>query len=214
VQSDYHTGYFDYDFCLTFFTALMNSKYKIVLFTSGSGTNAERIFEYFKGHAFIQVVLLLSNNREAYALERAKKFDVPTKIFTKHQFHESDEVLAWLTKVEATHIVLAGFLWLVPTNLIRAFSHRIINIHPSLLPKYGGKGMYGIKVHEAVVAACESETGITIHEVDALYDEGKILFQAKCSVDPTDTPFQVADKVHKLEYSNYSKIIEQWILKT
>ncbi len=192
----------------------MNSKYKIVLFTSGSGTNAERILEYFKDHAFIQVVLLLSNNPEAYALVRAKKFGIPTGAFSKQQFRESNEVLAWLKEFEVTHIVLAGFLWLIPTNLIKAFPHRIINIHPSLLPKYGGKGMYGIKVHEAVAAAHESETGITIHEVDALYDEGKILFQMQCSVDPTDTPQQIADKVHALEYSNYSKVIDQWIQKT
>ncbi len=192
----------------------MNSKYKIVLFTSGSGTNAERILEYFKDHAFIQVVLLLSNNPEAYALVRAKKFRIPTWTFSKQQFRESNEVLAWLKEFEVTHIVLAGFLWLIPTNLIKAFPHRIINIHPSLLPKYGGKGMYGIKVHEAVAAAHESETGITIHEVDALYDEGKILFQMQCNVDPTDTPQQIADKVHALEYSNYSKVIDQWIQKT
>lgn len=191
----------------------MNLKYKIVLFTSGSGTNAEKIVEYFKDHPFIQVVLLLSNNPNAFALERAKKYNVPTRVFSRQQFQES-EVLAWLQQHEITHIVLAGFLWLIPSDLIKAFPHRIINIHPSLLPKYGGKGMYGMKVHEAVVKEGEKETGITIHEVDALYDEGKILFQAQCSVEPTETPQQIADKVHGLEYTNYPKVIEQWILKT
>lgn len=191
----------------------MNLKYKIVLFTSGSGTNAEKIVEYFKDHPFIQVVLLLSNNPNAFALERAKKYNVPTRVFSRQQFQES-EVLAWLQQHEITHIVLAGFLWLIPSDLIKAFPHRIINIHPSLLPKYGGKGMYGMKVHEAVVKDGEKETGITIHEVDALYDEGKILFQAQCSVEPTETPQQIADKVHGLEYTNYPKVIEQWILKT
>ena len=191
----------------------MNLKYKIVLFTSGSGTNAEKIVEYFKDHPFIQVVLLLSNNPNAFALERAKKYNVPTRVFSRQQFQES-EVLAWLQQYQITHIVLAGFLWLIPSDLIKAFPHRIINIHPSLLPKYGGKGMYGMKVHEAVVKDGEKETGITIHEVDALYDEGKILFQAQCSVEPTETPQQIADKVHGLEYANYPKVIEQWILKT
>lgn len=191
----------------------MNSKYKIVLFTSGSGTNAEKIVEYFKDHTLIQVVLLLSNNPNAFALERAKKYNVPTRVFSRQQFHGS-EVLAWLQQYQITHIVLAGFLWLIPSDLIKAFPHRIINIHPSLLPKYGGKGMYGMKVHEAVVKEGEKETGITIHEVDALYDEGKILFQAQCSVEPTETPQQIADKIHGLEYTNYPKVIEQWILKT
>ena len=191
----------------------MNLKYKIVLFTSGSGTNAEKIVEYFKDHPFIQVVLLLSNNPNAFALERAKKYNVPTRVFSRQQFQGS-EVLAWLQQYQITHIVLAGFLWLIPSDLIKAFPHRIINIHPSLLPKYGGKGMYGMKIHEAVVKDGEKETGITIHEVDALYDEGKILFQAQCSVEPTETPQQIADKVHGLEYASYPKVIEQWILKT
>ena len=191
----------------------MNSKYKIVLFTSGSGTNAEEILNYFKGHTLIEVILLLSNNPQAFALERAKKFNVPTRVFSKQQFQES-EVLGWLQECEITHIVLAGFLWLIPLDIIKAFPHRIINIHPSLLPKYGGKGMYGMKVHEAVVAGKEKETGITIHEVDAVYDEGKILFKTQCEVEPQDTAKQVANKVHALEYANYPKVIEQWILKT
>ncbi len=192
----------------------MNSKYKIVLFTSGNGTNAEEILNYFKGHPLIEAVLLLSNNPEAFALERAKKFNVPTRVFSKQQFHGSDEVVLWLKEFEVTHIVLAGFLWLIPSHLIKSYPHKIINLHPSLLPKYGGKGMYGMKVHEAVLAAREKQTGITIHEVNALYDEGRILFQASCSVESGDTSRQLADKVHALEYANYPKVIEQWIQKT
>ena len=218
MQGDYASGNFDNGFRLTFFaprsaTVKMNVKYKIVLFTSGSGTNAEKIIEHFKDHPLIRVVLLLSNNPNAFALERAKKYKVPARVFSKQQFHES-EVLAWLQEREITHIVLAGFLWLIPAHLIKAFPHQIVNIHPSLLPKYGGKGMYGSRVHEAVVAAGERETGITIHEVDAVYDEGKILFQTQCSVEPSETPQQVADKVHALEYANYPKVVEQWILKS
>ena len=192
----------------------MNSKYKIALLTSGNGTNAEEILNYFKGHPLIEAVLLLSNNPEAFALERAKKFNVPTRVFSKHQLRESDEVVLWLKEFEVTHIVLAGFLWLIPSHLIKAYPHKIINLHPSLLPKYGGKGMYGMKVHEAVLAARERQTGITIHEVDPLYDEGRVLFQARCSVESGDTSRQLADKVHALEYANYPKVIEQWIQKT
>jgi phosphoribosylglycinamide formyltransferase 1 len=192
----------------------MSPKYKIVLFTSGSGTNAEEILNFFKDHPLIEVALLLSNNPNAFALERAKKFNIPSRVFSKQQFRESDEVVEWLKEFKITHIVLAGFLWLIPSGLIKAFPRRIINIHPSLLPKYGGKGMYGIKVHEAVVAGQERETGITIHEVDSRYDEGKVIFQTRCKVESSDTPMQVANKVHALEYANYAKVIEQWILKT
>jgi phosphoribosylglycinamide formyltransferase 1 len=192
----------------------MSPKYKIVLFTSGSGTNAEEILNFFKDHPLIEVALLLSNNPNAFALERAKKFNIPSRVFSKQQFRESDEVVEWLKEFKITHIVLAGFLWLIPSGLIKVFPHRIINIHPSLLPNYGGKGMYGMKVHEAVVAGQERETGITIHEIDSRYDEGKVIFQARCKVEPSDTPVQVADKVHALEYTNYAKVIEQWILKT
>src|SRR5258706_3937746 len=185
---------------------------RIAVFASGSGTNAEAILKYFLNHPSIEVVLLLSNNPNAFALERAMKFNVPTRVFTKAQFRNSNDVLNWLREYRVTHIALAGFLWLIPKNLLQEFSDRIINIHPALLPKFGGKGMYGMKVHELVKTAAEKETGITIHLVNDQYDEGTIVFQAKCTVDSNDTPEQIASKVHQLEYAHYPRIIEEWIL--
>jgi phosphoribosylglycinamide formyltransferase-1 len=181
----------------------------IAIFASGSGTNAEQIMKHFQHHPSTQVALLLSNNPQAYALERAKKFGIPTRVFDKKQWRESEIVVQWLKEKEVTHIVLAGFLWLIPAYLIKAYP-KMINIHPALLPKYGGKGMYGMKVHEAVRAANEMETGITIHEVNEHYDEGKIIFQAQCLVDPTDTPEDIANKIHQLEYEHFPKVIERW----
>lgn len=189
----------------------MNRKYRLAIFASGSGTNAERFFEHFKDHQQIEVALLLSNNPKAFALERAKKAAVPAKVFDKRQLKEG-EVLNWLREDGITHIVLAGFLWLIPNNLIDAYPEQIINIHPALLPKYGGKGMYGSKVHEAVKEAGEMETGITIHLVNQHYDEGAILFQAKTQLDNKETPDEIASKVHKLEYEHYPVVTEKWIL--
>jgi phosphoribosylglycinamide formyltransferase-1 len=185
--------------------------YRIAIFASGSGTNAEEIMKRFHDHDSVEVVLLLSNNAEAYALERARKFNVPSKVFNRSIFRESQDVLTWLKERNVTHIVLAGFMWLVPDYLIKSFSGKIINIHPALLPKFGGKGMYGMHVHEAVKASGEKETGITIHQVNERYDEGKILFQEKCSVNDTDSAEQIAQKVHALEYAHYPRIIEEWI---
>ena len=167
--------------------------------------------KHFQLHPDIEVVLLLSNNAQAYALERAKKFNITSRVFNRSIFRESEEVLNWLKEKEVTHIVLAGFMWLVPDYLIKSFSGKIINIHPALLPKFGGKGMYGMFVHEAVKAAGEKETGITIHDVNEHYDEGKILFQAKCPVIPSDTTDDIAKKVHALEYAHYPRVIEDWI---
>lgn len=167
--------------------------------------------KHFSTHPTIEVVALLSNNPQAYALERAKKFNVSTFVFTRTQFRESDDVLNYLKERKVTHIVLAGFMWLVPMNLVKAFPKKIVNIHPALLPKFGGKGMYGMYVHEAVQAAGEKETGITIHEVNEKYDEGMILFQAKCDIHSADTPDQIASKVHALEYQHYPRVIENWI---
>jgi phosphoribosylglycinamide formyltransferase-1 len=193
-------------------SAHYNTVFRIAIFASGSGTNAEEIFKFFKGHPRIQVVTLLSNNPQAYALERAKKYGVPTLVFDRKEFRESSLVSDWLKQHQVTHLVLAGFLWLIPENLIRAYSGKIINIHPALLPKFGGKGMYGMKVHEAVKAAGETETGITIHEVNEHYDEGRILFKAICPVKSEDSPEDIAKKVHQLEYAHYPSLIEQWIL--
>lgn len=192
----------------------MKPKFRIAIFASGSGTNAEAIIKYFQEHDAIEVTLLLSNNSQAYALERAKKFGITSGVFNRSQFRESNDVLNKLGDHAITHIVLAGFLWLVPPNLIDAFPSRIVNIHPALLPKYGGKGMYGSNVHEAVRAANEKETGITIHVVDEHYDEGDVLFQARCEINPDDTPEAIAQKVHLLEHAHYPKEIERWIMTT
>jgi phosphoribosylglycinamide formyltransferase-1 len=190
----------------------MSSKYKLAIFASGTGTNAEAIMTHFKNHPSIEVALLLSNNPIAGVLDRAKKFDVVSKTFDRIQFRENGEVLRWLSEAKATHLVLAGFLWLVPQDILKAFPQRIINIHPALLPKFGGKGMYGSKVHESVIASGEKETGITIHEVNEHFDEGKVLFQATCPIHPDDDPDAVAKKVHALEYAHFPKVIEKWVL--
>ena len=191
----------------------MTKKSNIAIFASGSGTNAEEIFKHFRHHSFIHVSLLLCNNPEAYALTRAKKYDVPATVFTRQEFRDTPVVLEWLREKDITHIVLAGFLWLIPDYLVKAFPKRIINIHPALLPKHGGKGMYGMKVHERVRELNDVETGITIHEVNEHYDEGKILFQARCPVEANDSPEQIAQKVHQLEYKHYPEVIEKWILQ-
>jgi phosphoribosylglycinamide formyltransferase-1 len=186
-----------------------SEKSKIAIFASGSGTNAEAIMKYFLDHPSIEVAALLSNNPNAMALARAHAFAVPTFIFSRQQFDAVDPVLLWLRGREITHVVLAGFLWLMSASLIRAFP--MVNLHPSLLPKFSGKGMYGMKVHEAVHRSGETETGITIHLVDERYDEGEVVLQAHCPVDAKDTPETIAGKVHRLEYENYPKAIERWI---
>jgi phosphoribosylglycinamide formyltransferase-1 len=191
----------------------MSEKYRLAIFASGSGTNAEEIFKHFKNHPSIEVVLLLSNNPQAFALQRARNFGIDTKIFDRSLFRESTVVLDWLQEKKVTHVVLAGFLWLIPAYLIQAYPHHIINIHPALLPNHGGKGMYGMKVHEAVKLAGDTKTGITIHAVDDKYDEGEVIFQATCPVHADDTPEQIADKVHKLEYQHYPAVIERWVLR-
>jgi phosphoribosylglycinamide formyltransferase-1 len=187
-------------------------QFRIAIFASGSGTNAEEIFKHFQYHTSVEVVALVSNNANAFALERAKKYGVPALIFDRKQFRETPMVLEWLRQKNVTHIVLAGFMWLVPDYLVKAFPGKIINIHPALLPKFGGKGMYGMHVHEAVKASGENETGITIHEVNEHYDEGQIVFQAKCKVDAMDSPDRIAEKVHALEYKHYPEVIEEWVI--
>jgi len=190
----------------------MSQPSRIAVFLSGNGSNAEAIFEHFKNHPSIRVALTLSNNANAYGLVRAGKFNIPTLIFDKKIFRESEDVLIWLKQHAITHIVLAGFMWLVPDYLTKNYPGKIVNIHPALLPKYGGKGMYGMFVHEAVKTAGDVETGITIHEVNERYDEGKVLFQATCELTTSDTPESIAQKVQQLEHAHYPKVIEQWIL--
>src|SRR6188768_624800 len=150
-------------FPLVLLHLMSTQKYRIALFASGNGTNAEEIFKHFQHHSSIEIVLLLSNNENAYVLDRGKKYDIASKTFNREQWKESKIALDWLTAKNVTHVVLAGFMWLIPEYLVKAFPNKIINIHPALLPKFGGKGMYGIKVHEAVKTSNEKETGITIH---------------------------------------------------
>ncbi|WP_421808463.1 phosphoribosylglycinamide formyltransferase [Flagellimonas sp.] len=182
---------------------------RIVIFASGSGSNAENIISFFSEKHQAEVVAVLTNKSSAKVLERCDRLGVPGFYFNKPAFRESDAVLRLLKGLEIDLIVLAGFLWKIPTHLIEAFPDRIINIHPALLPKYGGKGMYGDRVHQAVKDNQEAETGITIHYVNENYDEGAIIFQAKTKIDTSDTPETIAQKVHQLEYEHFPKVIEK-----
>lgn len=184
---------------------------RIAIFASGSGSNAEKITEYFKNNDKIDVSLILTNNPKAYVLERARRLQVPAVTFNREELRNTDKVIQILKDHKVDFVVLAGFLLLIPENLVEAYPNRIINIHPALLPKFGGKGMYGDKVHEAVKSAGERETGISIHYVNSKYDEGEIIFQAKCPVTEEDTPETVAGKVHQLEYQHYPQVIESVI---
>jgi phosphoribosylglycinamide formyltransferase-1 len=185
---------------------------KIAILASGSGTNAENIIKYFSTSNSAKVKLVLSNRREAYVLKRAEALNVKTWIFDYNDFYTSGNVLDILTRENINFIVLAGFLWLVPENILEKFKNRILNIHPALLPRYGGKGMYGDKVHQAVLENRDSESGITIHYVNKYYDEGDIIFQAKCKVEKHDTVDTLAARVHALEYEHFPKVIESVIM--
>jgi phosphoribosylglycinamide formyltransferase-1 len=180
---------------------------KIAIFASGSGSNAQNIIEYFNGNRNVIVDSLWSNNENAYALIRAERLGVETFTFSRDEFYHSIDILDELTDRKIDMIVLAGFLWLVPRYLTEEFP--IINIHPALLPKYGGKGMYGQFVHEAVVKNKEKSSGITIHYVNEKYDEGNIIFQANCDVEQSDTPDDVAQKIHLLEHEHFPRVIEE-----
>ncbi len=186
-------------------------KIKLAIFASGSGSNAEQIIKHFQGHPRIQVSSICTNNAKAGVISRAHKYGVPVKVLTRAQFYENNHVGRVLQNMGIDAIVLAGFLWLVPSPLIDQFPGRIINIHPALLPKYGGAGMYGMHVHRAVIEAQETESGITIHEVNEKYDEGRVVFQATCSVAPEDTPESLVKKIHALEHQHFAKVIENWL---
>jgi len=187
---------------------------RIAIFASGSGTNAENIIKYFKNNNKIEVALVLSNNKNAFVLERASKLNIETGTFDRTAFKDTDEIIKLLQERKIDFIVLAGFLWLIPKKMISEYYNRIINIHPALLPKYGGKGMYGMHVHNAVIENKEKESGISIHKVNEKYDDGAIVFQAKCTIELGDTPESLAKKIHKLEYKHFPKVIEEWILES
>ena len=181
----------------------------IAIFASGSGTNAENIIRHFQGNKDVNVALVVSNKPDAYVLVRAANLHVPSLTLTREEFARGEELARLMKEQGIDFIVLAGFLLRVPEALIEAYPGRIVNIHPALLPKYGGKGMYGDRVHRAVVEAGERESGITIHLIDEQYDRGTTVFQAKCPVLPGDTPDDVARKVHALEYAHYPEVIGQ-----
>lgn len=186
---------------------------KLALFASGNGTNVQQITEYFRNNDNITIKLVVVNKKDAYVRQRAKDLGIEDIYFSREDFYNSNKVLDVLKEREIDFIVLAGFLWMVPQNIIDNFPNSIINIHPALLPKYGGKGMYGHHVHQAVVANKEKESGITIHYVNDNYDEGQIIFQKKCEVMPTDTADDLAAKIHLLEKEYFPKVIESVVLE-
>lgn len=181
----------------------------IAIFASGSGTNAENIIRYFANSENVKVALVLSNNRNVGVHGRVNKLGVPSFVFSRDEFTEGTPILEKLAEYEVCFIVLAGFMNKISDVILQAFPGKIVNIHPALLPKYGGKGMYGMHVHEAVVKAGEKESGITIHYINERYDEGAVIFQASCPVSPSDSPEEVARKVHALEYAYYPEVIEK-----
>lgn len=186
----------------------------IAIFASGSGTNARQLMQRFQHHPRIRVQMLVSNKPGAGALHHAANFGVSTLVIEKEQFFRGDAYLPELQAAGIQYIVLAGFLWKVPPQLIAAYPGKIVNIHPALLPRHGGKGMYGQHVHAAVLAAGDTESGITIHLVDEHYDHGAHLHQARCPVLPGDTPDTLADRIHQLEHQHYPEVVEQWVLNT
>ncbi|MDO5760181.1 MAG: phosphoribosylglycinamide formyltransferase [Bacteroidota bacterium] len=183
----------------------------IVLFASGNGSNVQQITEYFRGSKEVNVACVVVNRKNIYVIERAKNLGLECYYFNREDFYNSDKVLNLLKEKQADYIILAGFLWLVPKNILSEYERKIINIHPALLPKYGGKGMYGHNVHEAVIENKEQESGITIHFVNQEYDKGDIIFQAKCEITQQDNAESLAEKIHILEKEYFPKIIERVI---
>jgi phosphoribosylglycinamide formyltransferase 1 len=188
-------------------------KKRIAIFASGSGSNAQKIMEHFKKHNEAEVAIVLTNNPEAYVLQRADNFEVPSHIFTRHEFYQTDEIIQLLKNLQIDIIVLAGFLWLIPDNLLKAFPNKIINLHPALLPKYGGKGMYGDNVHKAIIEAGDLESGITIHFVNENFDEGEIIHQSRFHIEKDDDLEMIKFKGQQLEHLHYPKVIELLLKK-
>lgn len=189
----------------------MNPIIRLAVFASGNGSNAQRIADHFRPDDTVEISVIYSNKSDAYVLERAQMAGIPAVVINRDQFYQSDEIIDDLRSRKIDWIILAGFLWLIPTNILEQYSGRIINIHPALLPKFGGKGMYGSRVHEAVIQSGEKESGITIHFVNEKYDEGQIIFQSKCAVENSDTAETLAVKIHQLEHLYYPEVIDELI---
>ncbi|MEN8226174.1 MAG: phosphoribosylglycinamide formyltransferase [Bacteroidota bacterium] len=184
---------------------------RIAIFASGSGSNAQKIIEHFSSNNNVEISLVLSNNEKAFVLQRAAKEGIPAYVFDRQLFYEGEQVHNILRDIGIDFIVLAGFLWLIPDNILKSWPDRIINIHPALLPKFGGKGMFGDRVHNAVIEAGEKETGITIHYVNEKYDDGKIIFQESFKILPGDTAESIAERIHVLEHKHFPKVIERLV---
>ena len=188
-------------------------KKRLAIFASGSGSNAQKLMEHFKSSPEAEIALVLTNNPDAYVLQRADNFEIPSHVFDRHEFYQTEDISDLLKNLDIDMIVLAGFLWLIPQKLIDEYPGRIINIHPAILPKFGGKGMYGDHVHLAVMAAKEPEGGITIHYVDANYDEGEFIYQAKYRIDPKDNLEMIKFKGQQLEHLHYPRVVESLVKK-
>lgn len=184
----------------------------IAIFASGTGSNATKIVEHFSDHATIKVALIISNKTTAKVLDMAKSKTIPTLIINRTNFYQTENLLANLANHQIDFIALAGFLWLIPPYLVKAFPNKMVNIHPALLPKYGGKGMYGQHVHKAVRANNEQVSGITLHYVNEHYDEGNIIFQAACPIANTDSPSDIAQHVLKLEHYYFPRVLESLLV--
>jgi len=185
---------------------------RLVIFAAGAGTNPERIIRFFGQGKVAKVVLVMSNRKDAGVHDRCSSLGVPSITFSRQDFYQSEVVLQILRETSPSLLILAGFLWLVPENILKSYPDRILNIHPALLPEFGGPGMYGQRVHEAVLASGKSESGITIHTIDHEYDRGKVIFQATCPVLSSDTPESLATRIHALEYEHYPRVIRDYLL--
>jgi phosphoribosylglycinamide formyltransferase-1 len=192
----------------------MNKPIKLAILGSGNGTNAQQISEYFADRDDVKVVCIIYNKKDAYIAQRAKNLGIESHYFGRNDFYVSNAVLDYLHEKQADWIILAGFLWLIPESMLQAFPNRIINIHPALLPKYGGKGMWGHHVHEAVKAAGECETGMTVHYVTPVCDSGEIIAQYRCELSPEDTVDAIAEKEHQLEMQYFPTVVEKVLADT
>jgi phosphoribosylglycinamide formyltransferase-1 len=184
---------------------------KLAILASGGGSNAQKIHEFFQNDPNFEIKIVIVNNKNAGVVEKAKSWNVPVKIITKDSFYKSSEVSDQLLEQKIDLVILAGFLWLIPESLLNSFPNKILNIHPALLPKYGGKGMYGINVHQAVLDAKEKESGITIHTIDEEYDRGDFIYQESVNIQHCNTPQDIANLVLKLEHNNFPRVIKEFL---